>query len=147
MPLYHVFVQDQGLVAATAQTLWQLRTASSRRVKIREFSVSFAGANATDIPVKCELLRYTNNGTATTFTPLRWNQADPAAITTAATAFTGEPTTSELVMPFRLTPNGGMLVMQYAPDTCPHVPVSSWLGFRCTAAAAVNATAHVIFEE
>lgn len=147
MALYHVYAQDQSLVAATPQTLWQIRTASTRRVKIREFGISLGGTNATDVPVKCELIRYTNNGTGNTFTPLRWNQADPAALSSAATAFSGEPTASELLMPFRLTPNGGVLVMQYAPDTCPHVPVSSWVGFRCTAPAAVQATAYVIFEE
>jgi len=147
MSLYHVFVQDQALVSATPQTLWQLRTGATRTIRLREFSVSFSGTNATDVPVKCELLRYSSSGTATSFTILRWNPADPAAISTAATAFTAEPTAAEMVFPFRLTPNGGVLLMQYAQDAAPIVPVSSWLGLRCTAAVAETVTSHVVFEE
>lgn len=147
MSLYSVSVQDQSLSAAAVQTLWQLRSGATRYARIREWGVSFDGVNATNVPVKCELIRQTNNGTATPYTPIRWSTMDPAALTSAATAFSGEPASGELLTPFRVTPNGGILVMQYAFDSCPVLPISSQLGFRCTAPATVNATAYVVFEE
>lgn len=147
MSNYQIFVQDQALSSAAVQTLWQIRTGTTRRVFLREFSISFSGVSATEVPVKCEILRQTSSGTGSSFTPIRWDTSDPAAITTAATSFSGEPSASEILLPFRLTPNAGMLVMQYAPDVRIAVPVSSFLGLRCTAGAAVSVTSYAVFEE
>jgi hypothetical protein len=147
MPIYSVFAQDEPLAIGVAETLWQLRTQSNRQASIRELSVSFSGSNATDTPVKCEILRYSSSGTAATFTPRRWDMNDPLATTQAATAFSAEPTAGEILFPFRLTPNNGVLVMQYAQDARFSIPINSWFGFRCTAAAVVNVTTHVAFEE
>lgn len=147
MHRYSVRVADQALAAATAETLLQLGTPSTRRAKLCEWGVSFDGITAVDEPVLVELLRQTTGGTASAATEVPQDQADPAALVVAQSAFTVEPTAGDVLEAHRVTPNGGLIVKTYALLEEPVMNVSAYLGLRVTAPDVVNATAYFIWQE
>ena len=53
---------EEALVAATAETLVQLRGATATKAKIIEWSVSFDGTASTNAPIVVRLLRQTTKG-------------------------------------------------------------------------------------
>jgi hypothetical protein len=102
---------DVSLVAATAKTLLQLVTPSTRRAQLLQSSASFNSTSATDPSVLIEWLLQTTAGTASALTPKLVDQADPPALCTAQDIFTAEPTASTILSAIRLTPIGGTIVL------------------------------------
>lgn len=124
----------QSLAAATAETLLQLVTGSTRRAKIVGFTLSFSSVTATDVPVLVEFLLQTTAGTASAATPQPDDQADPAAIATAQATFTAEPTASTVLRAFTLTPVGGHITCDLeAMAKEIKMLVSTRVGLRVTA--------------
>lgn len=147
MPNYIVNVEDQPLVANTPQTILMISAPSTRRVVLVEWGISFAGVSAAEAPVLVEVRRYTTAGTGTPFTPIKMREVEPAALAAGTTIFTVEPTSTELLFPYRVTPNGGLFVIQYPLGREPSVNVSGRLGLTVRAGAAVAATAYLVYEE
>lgn len=148
MALYSMSVDGIALVAATAKSIAELGTASTDRARIVEWSVTFDGVTATAIPVKVEVGRFSAAvTTATTFTADKLDPADgaPAAVAKHTTTTEGAGTADDVKI-FRVPPTGG-LVMQYPLGREWVMAVSTFWRIRLTAAAAVNATFHVVWEE
>ena len=140
---------DVALVAATAKTVLQLATPSTRRAKIKEITVSFKGVTSSDVPVLIRLQRQTTAGTATSTTPVPEDGVDPAALCSASYNASAEPTSaSEVpVKQWMLTPTGGTLVYQLPLGDEPALAVSTRFGLIMTAPQAQNCRVGVTFQE
>lgn len=148
MHQYLVRETAQALVAATVETLVQVTAPATRRLQIMRWGISFNGVTATDVPVQVDLLRQTTAGTASAFTPLKIEEADPAALAAAARAFTAEPTPGDVIESHFVTPNGGLFVVQYGLDERPFVAASGRIAIRANApTSAVTADAFIVWQE
>lgn len=148
-----------ALVAATAKTLAYLNTATAADFSIVELAVGFDGVTASAVPALVE----TCYGTAasnsapgtgsTSFTPLQTRGWPPmAASTAAANTCTSEPTVLSSHRQWLLTPNGGLLVVQYPLGREPTGLITAGtagkqIAVRATAPAVVNARGYIEFEE
>lgn len=134
MHRYTTLSDAATLVAATAETLLQLVTPSTRRAKIVGFTLSLKSVTASDVPVDIEFLLQTTAGTASAATPEADDRADPAALCTAQKTFTVEPTASTILRRFSLTPVGGLIVCDLeAMGKVIKMLVSTRVGMRVTA--------------
>lgn len=140
---------EEGLAAATAETLLQLRGLTTVRAKIVAWGVSFDGVSATAEPVQVRLLFQTTDGTATGATEVAINPASPTAVVTGFHSFTVEPTAGGVIEHYQVHPQGGCLVREYPPGREPVVDkaTSSRIGIEVTAPATVNAVAWLQWEE
>lgn len=145
--LFSVNVVGEALTANTVETVLQVAASASKAIEVVRWSVSFNGVSASDAPVRVELLRVTSAGTSSAFTPVKLDPATTPALATARTAHTAEPTVGDIIEPYQVTPYGGLLLVQYAPDERPKVEANGRIGIRCLAAAGVNVTAHLVFAE
>lgn len=95
--------------ASAAKTILQLLTPTNQKVVLEQWSLSFEGVVTTDPPALVELMYQTTAGTpggdGGALTPKKWNGLDTETIqssaqngpTTAATAWTGEPTAGDIL--------------------------------------------------
>lgn len=146
MGLYVVHSRNEALGAATVETLLQIVAGATKRIKVVAWGISFDGVTASNVPGDIELLRQTTAGTASAFTPVKWDEAEPAAIATAQNQFTVEPTAGDLLHPIQLTPNGGLFEVDYG-DAGPMVAASGRVGIRANFANVVNVSAWLRFQE
>ncbi len=154
MALYTVGVA--GLATGTAlKTMLQVATPSTKRARVTKLSVTFDGVVATNTPVEVRLQRQTSAGTgsasiAANFGPNPLDAADPAAGVTAVQGpsgtWTAEPTASSVVETWRVPPTSG-LVVQYPLGQEPVMAVSDRIAVVITAAATVNATVNLTWDE
>jgi hypothetical protein len=135
-----------ALAAATVKTCLQIATPATVRAKIRGFSISFDGVTAANVPGLVEILRQTTAGTMTALTPAPVDSSAPASLATASHTATAEPTAGTVIWRRRITPNGGLFEM-YWPDDKDQlvVPISGFLGIRCTFAQVVNVSPSLEF--
>lgn len=147
-----------ALSAATGKTLWYVNAAANDDVSLCEMCVGFDGITAA-VPALVELVygtkatNSTPNSGSTSFTPLQtrgW--AVKAASSASANNCTSEPTALTSHRQWLLSPNGGLLVVQFPlgrEPTAHNIASTSGLqiGCRVTAPAAVNARSYVEFEE
>jgi hypothetical protein len=147
MSQFSINVTEEALAAGGSETMLQVVASASKGLEIVRWAVSFNGVSPTDPPVRVELRRLSSAGTSAAFTPLKIDPASDAPIATARTAHTAEPTTADLLEVYSVTPYGGLLVVQYAPDERIKVAASGRLGIRCLSTAAVNCSAYLIFNE
>jgi hypothetical protein len=97
-------------VASTtsAKTLIQLVAAANVRVKVLEWSVSFAGTSNTATPVQVDIVRQSDAGTSSALTLVKNNESDGETLqTTALQTITAEPTTGSTVMTEEVHPQTG----------------------------------------
>lgn len=147
--IYTVQKSANALAAATAETL--LHVGAGVRVRLLEWGVSFDGVTASDVPVLVQVITQTTAGTGTTATPVPRDPAITlAAQSVARHSFSAEPTLGDILESHYVSPNGGLLVMQYPPG---QEPVSAggaaeYIGIRATApTSAVNASVWFAFIE
>ena len=94
-----------------------------------------------------DLLLQTTAGTASAGTNVPLNAASPTAIGTTQISFTAEPTAGGVMESLMVHPQGGLYVCQYPEGREPTMAVSTRLGIRATAAAGVNCSGWVEWEE
>jgi hypothetical protein len=124
----------QALTAATAKTLLQLVTPSTRRVWINEIGISFKSSTTTDAPILVELLRQTTAGTMSAATPLLEDPADAASLCTGCQqTATVEPTASDILRHWDVAAQAGLVVYQFPLGMEIVMAVSTKLGLRATA--------------
>lgn len=135
-----------ALVAATAKTVLSAIAPAQFGVDLRQIRVAFDGVTASAVPVVVEVVSFTTDGTGTAGTV---NQVYGRSITAGFTTkynYSVEPTTATAIDRYTLTPNGGTLIYDYPADRTPDTAVSNLIGIRCTAPAAVNVNATLVFE-
>ena len=144
-----------ALAANTAATIVNC-ISGTRALIVTEFGVSFDGVTASAVPVLVELCSSTQAGAGTpgaSPTPLPIRPTDgAAAIFTAGTDYTAEPTTVVPLKHWLLTPAGGVLVIQFplGREISGSVTASAagkGLLLRLKAPAVVNARAYMEVEE
>ncbi len=144
---FSVAVDGIALAAATAKTVLEIATPSTRSATLIQFSVEFDGTSAAVTPVKVELMRGSATITGTTITPVKFNDPlGPNALATAKYNATGEGTATDLIETHRVSPTAGYEKL-YPLGREPQIGVSSFLRLRLTAAAAVNAAVTIVWEE
>lgn len=139
---------EEALAAATTETLLQLRGATTVKARVVEWGVSFDGVSATAEPVRIRLLRQTTDGTGTGASEVLWDPDAPTAAVTAFHSFTAEPTAGDVLAEYDVHPQTG-IVIQYPLGREPVIDnaATSRIGIDATAAATVNASAYIVWEE
>lgn len=149
MGLYSVTAEaEEPLAAATAETVLQLRGGTNTKARLVEWGVSFDGVSATEQPVQVRLLRQTTDGTGTGANERLWDLDDPTPGVVGFHSFTAEPTAGDVLAHYNVHPQAG-LVMQYPLGREPIIDnaATSRLAIECTAPAAVNVAAYMVWEE
>lgn len=147
MAKFSIVVQGEAIAAATVETLLTAKAGSIKQIRITKWGISFAGADSTKTPVRVELLRVTSDGTSSSYTPKKLNPADDAPIASGRTAYTAEPTVTDVIEAYYVSPAGGSIVGVYAPDEVIVVPANIGVGIRVLANDATTVSAFIIFDE
>lgn len=144
---YSVAVLGEGLTAGIVETALQVVAGASKRAEVIRWSVSFNGTDGTKAPVRVELMRQTSAGTSTAYTPKKIDPAGDAPLLTGRTAFTAEPTTDDVLETYYVSPNAGLLVIEYAPDDRPRIAAAGRMAIRLLANDAVSFNAYMVAAE
>ena len=138
---------EVALSAATVRTVVQLIAPANQRLIIKRWSVSFDGVSSTAEPVWVRLLRQTSAGTMSALTIVK-NVAYPETLlATAQHTSTVSPTSGDVLQRVEVHPQGGGYEMVYPAGQEVQMSGGTRLGIECTAAAAVNVTATIVYEE
>jgi hypothetical protein len=138
---------DVALAAATAKTVLGVRAPASFGLSLDKWSLSFNGVTASAIPVLVELCSWSSATTGTSTAATAAQTAGRAIVhgTTGGYNFTVEPTVLAVLKTYLLTPNGGLIIEEFAPDAGYDNDVSAGFAIRCTAAAIVSLRAVLEF--
>lgn len=140
---------DPIATGTSAKTLLQLVAASNHGVLVDEISISFAGTNNTNAPIRVDVLRQTTAGTMTTSASTIVkdpDDSDETLQTTRQDTATAEPTAGDILMTEYVHPQTGYTWQ--APFGRPiKIGGGDRLGIRVTAANDVNAVVRVRGEE
>jgi hypothetical protein len=140
---------EEALAAATAETVLAVLGDAVVRGKIVEWGVSFDGVSSTAEPVRCRIVQITTDGTATNATAKIWTNGAPAANCQPRKDYSAEPTKdANPYVDFNIHPQTGFAI-QYPLGRELELPADGTDGFgiELTAAATVNATAYIVWEE
>jgi hypothetical protein len=137
----------EALAGATAETVIQLLTPSTRKAQVIEIGIGFDSVTASNVPATVELLLQTTAGTGTSITPDPTDPGMPAALVTAQHHFTAEPTASTIRWATTMPVVGGLLIYQLPLDREIIMAVSTRLGLRITSPSAVNVRGYIMHEE
>jgi hypothetical protein len=137
-----------ALAAATPKTVLAVVGPATFGIDLRKLSVGFDGVTATNTPVLIELCysTFATAGTNSAVTPAQIYGRATAVGATAARNYTVEPTVLTVIKEYLLTPNGGLVIEEFAPDKGFDSAVSQGFALRCTAAQIVNLRAAFEFE-
>jgi hypothetical protein len=142
-----------ALVAATAKTVWNLIAAITKSALLTEFSISFDGVTASAVPVLVELCLSTQAtaGTPGSSPTPQQIRGRGTAVCTAGVDYSAEPTALTPVKHWLVTPNGGLLVIQFPLGRESQFDLSGGTNkaqcLRANAPANVNCRAYAEFEE
>ncbi len=149
MGLYSVVIDANPLAAATAETVLELASSATDRANIKEWWVDFDGTTSTAVPVKVEIGRASAAvTTATTATAEKADAGQGATSIVAKHTVTAEG--AGTMTPYwvkRIHPQGGSFHYQAVLGNELTLALSTFFRIRVTAAAAVNVTAGIIWEE
>ena len=150
MPVFAGSIDAVALAAATAKTVIELSTSAASPCKIIDWWVEFDGTSSSATPVKIEVGRFSSAvTTATTVTASKvdYGGNGSAAQTTFkhTTTAEGAGTASDVEI-HRVSPTSGVR-FQYPLGREWQVGVSGFWRIRVTAAAIVNVTAGILWEE
>lgn len=141
---------EEALAAATAETLLQLRGATTVQGALIGFGFALDGVSGTAEPIRVRLLRQTTDGTATAATEEPFDPTGPAAAQCAGFhSFTAEPTAGVVLMDFQVHPQGGQFHYQFplGREIKLGLAATSRIGLELTAPAIVNASGYLHWEE
>jgi hypothetical protein len=133
-----------GLTAAVAKTVLAVRGGSQFGLRLRKWAIGFDGVTASAVPVVVDLCHWSGAvaGTATAATPVQTGgRAIAHGVGGSGQNYTVEPTVLTVIKQILLTPNGGLLIEEFSPDTEPDSDALTGFAIRCTAPATVNARA------
>jgi len=149
MAQYQFSIDANPLAAATAETVLELASGAQDRVKIKRWWVEFDGVTATAVPAKVEVGRFSAAvTTATTGTAGKVDAADgtPAAAVKHTVTAEGAGTPEAGLEIHRVPPTSGLFVIEPLGEELVLAASTFWR-IRVTAAAVVNVTAGVRWEE
>lgn len=142
-----------ALSAATAKTVVNLIAGANDVPLLTELSIGFDGVTASAVPVLVDLCYSTQGaagtpGASPTPTLIRGKGASGS---TSGIDYSAEPTTLTAFKHWLITPNGGLLVLQFPLGREPLGDASGGtnkaMALRANAPAVVNTRAYLEFEE
>ena len=139
-PTFAITGEASEAVSA-AETVVQLRGATTVRAQILGYKISFDGTTAAATPIRVRVLRQTTDGTATAATEVNVSNPDGAAPACAGFhSFTAEPTAGGVLDDFFVHPQGLPYEEVYPEDLRPvlGMAATSRIGIEVTPGAAVN---------
>lgn len=138
---------DVALAAATAKTVLGVRAPATFGLDLLRWDISFNGVTASAVPVLVELCSWSSatTGTSTAATPVQTAGRAIVHGTTAGQNFTVEPTALVVLESRLITPNGGIVIEEFAFDGGFDNDVSAGFAIRCTAVAIVSLRAGLYF--
>ena len=138
-----------ALTAATPKTPVMITAPANIAVKVTGYRVSFDGATSTAVPPYIEYGRPSTTGTFTSQTPRKMDPGRAETVqTTGGVNASAEPTWTSVVDEGHfLAAYGGLFEEFKTFDNPIVVPGAGRWGIRVTAAAAVNCSATIFFEE
>ena len=142
-------VTAKALVAATAQTVLQIKAPAAQRVAVQQITISFDGTVNTAVPVKVQVYRQTTDGTraGTTATIVKKDNDVSTAVQTAAyDTFTAEPTAGDQHWICFIHPQTGVIYPLPIPGEI-ILAGGGRLGVVCTAPASVDCLVTIEGEE
>lgn len=137
---------EVALGAAAAKTVLQIVAPANQRLKIKRWGVFFDGTSSTAEPVQVRLLRQTTAGTMTALPMTKQDTHAEAIQATAQHTATAEPTAGDVLDVVEVHPQSGYEV-QLTEQTYIKIGGAGRVGIECTAPAAVNVRAKIVFEE
>jgi hypothetical protein len=143
---YIVTTGSTGLAAATAKTMVELVTTANVPCEWVAADITFDGVTASAVPVRVDFCTYAATGTGSAYTPKRLGQAVGTSQTTAKINDTVEPTTPAILFSWFVPPTSGLTYLWPLGREL-FQNVSTVMGIRLTAPAAVNAIVNLTFEE
>ena len=152
MPAGYSFTTEgaEALAAATAETILNLVNGANAQPRILELSVSFAGATAANVPALIDLMSSSQAtaGTSSAATITQIRGPSRTVQSTAQHSYTVEPTVLQTFKSWLLTPNGGLLIIQFPLGREPEqrTTLDGQL-LRVTAPDVVNVRGYMEFEE
>lgn len=143
---YIATTSNVALAAATAKTVMELTSSANVPPEWIAFDLTFDGVSASAVPVRVDFCTYAATGTGTAYTPKKFGQSVGVAATTVKINDTVEPTTPSILFSLYVPPTSG-LSYQWPLGREMFQAVSTVMGVRLTAPAAVNAIFNLTFEE
>jgi hypothetical protein len=148
--IYKTTIGSQPVAAGTEETLIQIVTGTTRKVKILGWSVWCDGVTSTAVPGVVRLVRQTTAGTSSAGTNDPVDPDMPAAISTSLISFSGTmPTEGNNIERKFIHPQGGGYEKTWdiTDPTAPVLDISSRVGISVNFAAAVNCLAEITWSE
>lgn len=148
---YTVVTAGSVPTTAVARTILGVKSNAAFGIDLRKISIAFDGVTASNTPVLVELVYVTfatnPPGTnSTSVTPAQSYGRVVANGVTAASTWTVEPTVITVLKSYLLTPNGGLVIEEFAPDHGYDTALGEGLAIRCTTGTTVNVRATMEFE-
>jgi hypothetical protein len=146
-------VTDTAVACASnaAKTVIGVIASSSKKVKLKEFGISFDGVDATKTPVRVDIYRGSADGTGTSQTIRAEDPTNETVLGTAKVNYTVEPAgTNVNLRSWYITPAGGLWVIQNPLGDEQVFAVSTMLFVRTTTvtgSGTPNCIAYLSFAE
>jgi hypothetical protein len=137
------------MTASATTTVVQV-AAGAKPLRVIEVGFSFDGVDATKTPVHCRIVRQTTTGTASALTLIKENEGSEAALATATSIFTAEPTNGDILRSWYVSPAGGLWVIQFPLGREPVVAAATGrIAVQIVTGAGVtaNTSVYLTFEE
>jgi hypothetical protein len=130
------------------ETMVQVVAAANHPIRLLEWRISFQGTDNLAAPIKVELVKQTDAGTASALTPVKISRHDGHTLqTTAQSVVTAEPTTTDVLWSMFVHPQGGVIYTVPWPEEFV-VPGGERVGLRVVSpAAAVDCVGGITWAE
>ncbi len=136
------------LCTTSTKTLIQLLAATNVRVKLLDWSISFAGISNTAAPIQADLIRQTDAGTSVALTLNKVNESDGETLqTTALQTLTVEPTSTTAIWSELVHPQSGYVWGEKYPGKDLTIKGGNRLGIRVVSPGASVLTACAVLGE
>lgn len=147
MTVYVAETHAEAISAATTKTVLQL-SALTRAIKLTEWSLSFDGVTASDVPVQVRIQRQSTAATGSSVSATKRLVYGSNPTTVVLDSVSAEGTAVSDIESYYLTPNGGLLYMSYTEGSEIIVEPTEFIGIVVNApSSGVNASCWVGWEE
>jgi hypothetical protein len=147
---YTVVTATNVALGGVAKSILGVQANAAFGIDLRKIEIAFDGSTtATPILVELCAATFATNPPGTNSTSATAVQAYGRVIASGVTAaynWTSEPTVLTVLKSYLLTPNGGLLIEEFAPDHGYDSPLSQGFVLRCTGTATPNVRATMEFE-
>jgi hypothetical protein len=148
--MFAVAAFDEVTTGTATKTLVQVLAPSGRGIVIVEVSITFKGVDNLGVPIKVQLLKQTDAGTASALTMTKISRNTLAGDTVASTAqqtFTVEPTGTDIHRQWLIHPQAGVIYNFISEELT--VPGGERVGMRVvgTIATAINCVGYIQVKE